>query len=142
MMNRFVMHKLAGKESKGERRSVPVDGRIDIDSLENREESPLFLLEGWEERLTSERPLILIVFSTPVDFLRDERVIVHTAHTDDVSELFAKRREPLANPVWCRRAPRPSRRIGRVLPFVVGDGAHEVRRQCMEHFAVARELFG
>lgn len=42
-----------------------------------------------------------------------QRGVVDAAHTDDVPQLLAKRREAVANPMWYRRAARLSGRVGR-----------------------------
>jgi hypothetical protein len=57
-----------------------------------------------------------------------------------VSELLAKRRESVANPMRRRCAAGPSARVGRKVPLVVGNGAHEIGGQAMEHLAVPNEV--
>jgi hypothetical protein len=68
----------------------------------------------------------VIVLSRPIDLSRRQRRVVDTAHTDDVPQLLAERREAVADPMQSVGATRISRRVGRKVPFVVGDRTHKI----------------
>ena len=81
------------------------------------------------QRLPSQRTDIVLVLSLPIDFPRRQRGSVDTAHTDDVPQLLAKRREAVANPMRCRCALKFSGRVRRTIPLIFGNCAHEIGGQ-------------
>jgi hypothetical protein len=105
---------------------APIDHGIDVDGFQRREQlSPLFVQRG-DERIASQRAGIVIVLTRPIDLSRRQRGIVDAAHTDEMPQLFAKRREAVANPMGRCRAARRSGRIRGEVPLVVGDRAHKI----------------
>jgi hypothetical protein len=82
----------------------------------------------------------VLVLSRPIHFSRRQRSVVDTAHTDDVPQLLAKRREAVANPMRCWCAPRLSGWVRRKVPLILGDCAHKIGGQSMEHLAVPHKV--
>src|SRR5215831_12277958 len=139
-MDRLVLHVLPREQGKGERGSVPIDRRVDIDGFQCGEQLSLLVVERGQECLPSQRPEIVLVLSRPLHSSCRQRGIVDTADTDDVPQLLAKRREAVANPMWCRCAAGLSRRVGRKVPLVVWDRAHKIGGQAMQYLAVPYEV--
>ena len=139
-MDRFVLHKLPREQRERKRRSVPIDRRVDVDGFQCGEQVSLLVIKRGEQRLPSQRTDIVLVLSRPIRFSRRQRGSVDPAHTDDVPQLLAKRREAVANPMWYRCTPRLSGRIRRKVPLILGDGAHKIDGQSMEHLAVPRKV--
>ena len=139
-MDGLVLHELPREERKGERRSTPVDRRVDIDALESGDQLPLLVVQSAEQRLASQRSDVVIVLSRPIDRLRSQRVSVNTAHTDDMSQLLAERREAVADPMRRWWPTRSSWRVGRKVPFVVRDRMDKIHRQAMEDVSVPCEV--
>src|SRR5216683_3161845 len=98
-MDRLMLYELPREEREGKRGSVPIDQRVNVGGFQCGEKLPLLVVKGGEERLASQWAVIVIVLSRPVHFSRRQCGIVDTAHTHDVPQLFAKWREPLANPM-------------------------------------------
>ncbi len=140
VMDRLVLHELPREEGKCERGSVPIDQRVDVDGFQCGEKLSLLVVKRGEERPASQRTDIVIVLSRPIHFSRRQRGIVDTADTHDVPQLLAKRREAVANPIRRRCAARLSGRVGRKVPFILGDRAHKIGSQAMEQFAVPSKV--
>jgi hypothetical protein len=119
VMDRFVLHELPREQGKCERGSVPIDQRVNVDGFQCSEQLSLLVVKRAEERRASQRADIVVMLARPIDFSGRQRGIVDTAHTDDVSQLLAKRRESVAYSMryWCpvrfsgrlRRSPREPR---------------------------------
>src|SRR6516164_7534904 len=135
-MDRLVLNELPSEKGKAERGSVPIDRRVDVDGFQGGQQLTLFVVKGGQESLTSQRAVIVLVLSRPIHFPRRQRGVVDAAHTDDVPQLLAKRRQAFSNPMSYRRAARLSRRVGRKVPLVFGDRAHKIAGQTMEYLAV------
>lgn len=140
VMERLVLHELPREQGKGERGSVPIDGRLDIDRFQYGEQVSLLVVERGEECLPSQRAGIVLVLSRPIYSFCRQGGIVDTAHTDDVPQLLAKRCEAVANPMWCPYPAGSSGRVGREVPLVVRDRAHKIGGQAMEHLAVSYKV--
>src|SRR3984893_12532835 len=112
-MDRLVLHKLPREQREGKRGSVPIDRRVDVDGFQCGEQVSLLVIKRGEQRHPSQRTNIVLVLSRPIHFSRRQRGIVDTAHTDDVPQLLAKRREAVANPMRAGWAARLSGRVGR-----------------------------
>jgi len=140
MMDGLVLHKLPGEEGKGERGALPIDRCVNVDSFQCGEQLTLLVIERGEEPLASQWAEIMLVLSRPIHFPCRQRGIVDTAHTDKMPQLLAKRREPMANPMWRRCAAELPGRVGRKVPFVLGNRAHKIGGQAMEHFAVSGKV--
>jgi hypothetical protein len=125
-----------GCKFRGLFRADSIDRRVDVDGLQCGEQVSLLVVKRGEERLASQRADIVLVLSRPIHLSRRQRGIVDTAHTDDVPQLLAKRREAVANPMRCRCAARLGRRIGRKVTLVLGDCTYEIGGQAMEHLAI------
>ena len=136
VMERLVLHELPREQGKGERGSIPIDRRPDIDGFQYGEQVSLLVVQRGEECLPSQRAEIVLVLSRPIHSFCRQRGIVDTAHTDDVAQLLAKRREAVANPMWCPYAAGSSRRVGREVPLVVRDRTDKIGGQVIEHLAV------
>src|SRR5215472_5624054 len=119
-MDRLVLHEIPSEKGKGESGSVPIDRRVDVDGFQGGQQLSLLIVKGGQEGLTSQRAAIVLVLSRPIHFPRRQGGIVDTAHTDDVPQLLAKRREADANPMAYRCAARLSRRVGREVPLALG----------------------
>src|SRR5215510_6865890 len=139
-MNRLVLHELPGEEGEGERRSIPVNYRVDVDRLQCGHQLFLLDVERGEKGLASERAGIVFVLSRPIHFSCQQRGSVDAADADHVSYLLRERRESESNPLRGARAAGLSWRIGREFPFVVRNGTDEVDRQAMKHSTVACEV--
>jgi len=135
-MDRLVLHELPSEKGKGERGSTPIDRRVDVDGFQGGQELTLLVVKGGHKSLTSQWAAIVLVLSRPIHFPRRQRGIVDAAHADDVPQLLAKWPEAIANPMWYRFAARLSGRVGREVPLVLGDRAHEIGGQAMEYLAV------
>src|SRR5215831_429533 len=120
MMDRLVLHKLPREEGKGERGSVPIDRRVDVDGFQCGEQVSLLIVKRGEERLASQRADIVLVLPGPIDFSRRQRSIVDTAHTDDVPQLLAKPREVV--PIRCGAGARPDLPGGSGVKFHLSSG--------------------
>jgi hypothetical protein len=140
VMDCLVLHKLPREQREGKRGSTPVDRRIDVDGFQCGEQMLLLVIKRRQQRLPSQRADLMLVFSRPVHFSRYQRGSVDTAHTDDMAQLLAKRREAVADPMWYRCAPMLLGRIRRKVPFIVGDCTHKISGQSMEHLAVPHEI--
>jgi len=136
VMDCLVLHELPREQGKGKGGAVPIDGRADIDGFQCGEQGSLLFVERDEQCLPSQRADIVLVLSRPIHFFRRQRGIVHTADTDDMSQLLTKRRKAVANPLWCQYAAGLSRRVRRKVPLVVRDRAHKIGGQAVEHLGV------
>jgi len=65
-MDRFVLYELPREESKAERRSVPIDRRVDVEGLQCGEQVSLLVVKCLEQRLASQRADIVLVLSRPI----------------------------------------------------------------------------
>lgn len=131
-----MLHELPRELGKGEWGTIPIDRRLDIDSFQYGEQASLLVVQRGEECLPSQRADIVLALSRPIHSFCRQRGIVYTAHTDDVTQLLAKRREAVAKPMWCPYAAGSSRRVGREVPLVVRNRADKIGGQAMEHLAV------
>ena len=131
-----MLHELPREQGKGEEGAVPIDRRADIDGFQCGEQVSLLFVERGEQCLPSQRADIVLMLSRPTHFFRHWRGIVDTADTDDVPQLLTKRREAVANPMWCQYAAGLSGRDRRKVPLVVRDRAHKIGGQAMEHLGV------
>src|SRR6202047_3864324 len=139
-MDRLVLHKLPREQRAGKRGSVPIERRVDVDGFQCGEQVSLLVIKRGEQRLPSQRTDIVLVLSRPIHFSSRQRGSADTAHTDNVPQLLAKRREAVANPMRCRCAPRLSGRVRRKFPLILGDCAHKIGGQSMEHLAVSHKV--
>src|SRR5215469_13501961 len=112
-MDCFVLHEFPREERKCERSSVPIDGCVDVDGFQYGEQLSLFVVKRGKEGLASQWTGLLIVLSRPIHFFRRQRSVVDTAHTKDVPQLLAKRREAIADPMRYRCAARLFGRVRR-----------------------------
>ena len=135
-----MLHELPRQQREGKRGAVPIDRGADVDGRQCREQVSVLVIKPGEQRLPSHRTDLVLVLSRPIHLSRRQRGVVDTTHTDDVPQLLAKRREAVANPMWCRRVPRRSGWVRGKVPLILGDCAHKISGQSMEHFAVSYEV--